>query len=81
MADYHSPRPTDTLGYRMNGFLRIKCLCGRALIQPVRDMVRVHRLRRDLCFDRLIVRLRCKACGQRPVDVDVSMSNDWRGWV
>ena len=77
MADYSRPQPVDPLSYRMDAFLRIRCVCYRSLILPLGDLARMHRLPGNLCLYQLIKRLRCSECGARPTDVDVSRYPHW----
>lgn len=71
MADYHSPRPVDPLWYRYDAYLRIDCFCGRRLQAKLRDFAKVHRLHRSIQLYKMILRLRCKQCGRRPLHADV----------
>lgn len=72
MADYSSPKPIDPIDYRRGYFLRVTCDCGRREILALDDLRRRYRLPGDLAIYRLIGRLRCRSCRQRPVFADVS---------
>jgi len=77
VADYSRPQPVDPLSYRMDAFLRIRCVCYRSLILSLGDLARKHRLPRNIRMYEIIKRLRCSQCGARPTDVDVSRYASW----
>ena len=66
MADYSSPKPVDPIWYKPDGWLVIKCRCGRELQERVRHFADRNGVSRNLKFYELIDRLRCSACGGRP---------------
>ena len=72
MADYSSPRPVDPIGYRRNAFLRISCGCGRRATYPLNAFAEIHRLPSNMPVYRLIQRLRCEMCGERPQHADIA---------
>lgn len=72
MADYSSPRPSDPVSYRRSCYLHIDCRCGRRSTYKLGDFARHHGLPGELSLYRLIARLKCQMCGQRPLHTDVT---------
>lgn len=72
MADYTSPKPVDPIWYQPSGVLRITCRCGRREIVKLKDFANELGLPKELLLHRMISRLRCKRCKQRPTHAEVT---------
>lgn len=72
VADYTSPKPVDPIAYQPHAFLQIACQCGRRVTYPLGDLARLHRLPPRLKLYKLIERLRCELCGERPTSAKVT---------
>lgn len=66
MADYGAPRPVDPAWYKPDAWLRIECRCGRRECIKVSVFVEYHRIDKRTKLYRIVERLRCLKCRQRP---------------
>jgi hypothetical protein len=66
-ANYGRPKPVDPLWYRFGWHLHVCCLCGHAARVELQDFAAWHALPASLRLYQLMERLRCSACGQRPI--------------
>lgn len=78
MADYSKPKPIDPLWYQRGAWVNALCRCGHRASIRVADLATRHRLRDALPLHRLIDRLRCASCGQRPTSADITRDRKWR---
>lgn len=65
-ANYNRPKPIDPIWYRRNCSLRIWCGCGRRIVTPLGRFAAERSIAADTQIYKLILRLRCSACGRRP---------------
>ena len=64
---YGRPKPVDPLWYRFGWHLHVRCLCGHAATVELQDFAVRRGLPASLRLYRLMERLRCSACGQKPI--------------
>ncbi len=72
MADYGAPKPIDPIWYQPHSWLRIECRCGRTLSQRLVGFAMENQVSDRQKIHRMIARLRCSSCGERPPLAEVT---------
>ncbi len=72
VTDYSSPKPVDPLWHSADGFLTIRCRCGRVEVERLGDFASKRLLDKKLKIYEMIARLRCKRCKRRPAFAEVT---------
>lgn len=68
------PGPSSPLWYVVDDRLSVRCLnpeCRRAVALPISDLMRCHRLPKDMTLHELWRRLRCIECGRGQPEIDM----------
>ncbi len=66
-ANYGRPKPVDPLWYRFGWRLQARCLCGHAASEELQAFAPKRGLPVSTRLYQVMDRLRCSACGQRPI--------------